>query len=193
MDFSGGQKGQMNTLELARLIRRALNRSGRVEIDGLGVFAAGTKGDISFREARRTRVFIAYATEDGPTADRLFRALRARGYAPWLDRRKLLPGQNWPRRIDDAIASADFFIACFSSRSVRKRGGFQAELRYALDCARKVPVDEVFLIPARLDECRLPPRIQRETQYVDLFPDFDAGAEKIVAVMESRREMLPAA
>jgi len=35
------------------------------------------------------------------------------------------------RRIEDAIANSDFFIACFSTRSVKKRGGFQAEIRFA--------------------------------------------------------------
>jgi hypothetical protein len=38
-----------------------------------------------------------------------------------------------------------------------------------------------------LDECRVPVRIQRETQYVDLFPDFDGGVERVVATIEARR------
>ena len=116
-----------------------------------------------------------------------FHVLRAKGYSPWLDRKRLLQGQNWPRRIEDAIASADYFIACFSANSVRKRGGFQAEVRYALDCARQLPVDDIFLIPVRLDDCRVPARIQRETQYVNLFPDFEAGVARIISTMEARR------
>jgi hypothetical protein len=177
----------MNNEQLADLIRRALRRFRRVEIDGLGVFQRGNTGLVSFREARRPRVFIAYATEDIAMAERLFRALRAREFAPWLDRRKLLPGQNWPRRIEDAIANADFFIACFSSKSVKKRGGFQAEVRFALDCASRLPIDDIFVIPVRLDDCKVPARIQRETQYVDLFPDFDAGAERVIATIDIRR------
>jgi hypothetical protein len=177
----------MNNEELADLIRRSLKRCRRVEIDGLGVFALGDTGRVSFREASRLRVFIAYATEDFDTAERLFIELQERGYAPWLDRQKLLPGQNWPRRIEDAITNADFFVACFSSNSVKKRGGFQAEVRFALDCASRLPIDDVFLIPVRLDECRVPARIQRETQYVDLFPDFGEGVERMVAAIETRR------
>jgi len=75
----------------------------------------------------------------------------------------------------------------FSVNSVKKRGGFQSEVRYALDCASRLPIDDVFLIPVRLDDCPVPARIQRETQYVDLFPCFDAGVERIVATMEARR------
>ena len=70
---------------------------------------------------------------------------------------------------------------------MKKRGGFQSEVRYALDCANRLPVDDVFLIPVRLDDCRVPARIQRETQYVDLFPSFEAGVERAVAAIEARR------
>ena len=108
---------------------------------------------------------------------------------PGSDRRKLLPGQNWPRRIEDAIASSDFFIACFSRRSVRKRGGFQAEIRYALDCASRVPLDDVFIIPVRLDDCRVPVRIQTETQYAKSIcsPDWNAGLDRVFQIVETQK------
>ena len=175
----------MSIDELALLIQRSLKRSKAVEIDGLGVFARDRAGGISFR-ARSPRVFIAYAVEDAARAEELFRALSARGFAAWLDRRKLLPGQNWPRSIEDAITSSDFFVACFSRQSVRKRGGFQAEVRYALDCAKRVPLDDVFIIPVRLDDCHVPARIQRETHYVDLFPEWDTGLERVFHIVETQ-------
>ena len=55
-----------------------------------------------------------------------------------------------------------------------------------------VPLDEVFLLPVRLDECRVPPRIQRETQYVDLFPAWDAGFARIVHIVECQMRLLAA-
>jgi hypothetical protein len=173
----------VNAEELAGLICRSLQRSSAVEVDGLGVFEKDPGGRISFRYGNYPRVFIAYAVEDREMADRLFVGLEAAGCAPWLDRRKLLPGQDWPQRIQEAIENSDYFIACFSSRSVNKRGGFQAEVRQALECARSIPLDQVFLIPARLDECRVPWRIRRETQYVDLYPDWEAGVGRILAIL----------
>ena len=47
-----------------------------------------------------------------------------------------------------------------------------------------MPLDDVFLIPVRLDDCILPARIERETQYVDLFPDWDSGLSRIVEIIE---------
>ena len=146
-----------------------------------------------FQPRNRTRVFIAYVQEDAHAADRLFEQLKANGFEPWLDRRKLLPGQNWPRSIEDAIDTSDFFLACFSHRSVKKKGGFQAEIRYALDCTRRIPLDEIFLIPARLDPCPVPVRIRREVQYIDLFPDWETGFRRIIAAMRRQTKRQTAA
>ncbi|MGB9605764.1 MAG: hypothetical protein ACPL88_07805, partial [Bryobacteraceae bacterium] len=60
----------------------------------------------------------------------------------------------------------------------------QAELRYALDCARRVPLDQTYLIPVRLEECRVPTRIRNKIQYVDLFPDWERGFRALVAAMK---------
>lgn len=103
-----------------------------------------------------------------------------------MDKQKLLPGQNWPRAIEHAIEASDFFVACFSQRAVSKRGQFQAELRYALDCAARLPLEQIYLIPVRLEECQVPLRISRQFQYLDLFPDWDKGARRLAAAMRRR-------
>jgi hypothetical protein len=173
--------------QVARLIRRCLAEGASVEIDGLGTFVPDARGGFRFLPRNRPKVFVAYVQEDGLAAARLFEGLEAGGFDPWLDRRKLLPGQNWPRSIEQAIETSDFFLACFSHRSVKKKGGFQAEIRYALDCTRLIPLDQIFMIPARLDACAVPWRIQREVQYIDLFPDWERGFRRILAAM--RRQL----
>lgn len=173
--------------ELTRIVVSSLARGSAVEIDGLGTFFPDAREGVRFEPPAKPRVFIAYVKEDRAEAEGLYEAIARAGYSPWMDVRKLLPGQNWPRAIEAAIETADFFVACFSSMSVTKRGGFQAEIRYALDCARRIPLDEIFLAPVRLDNCRVPRSIQRETQYVDLFPDWDRGVGELIAMM--KREM----
>ena len=182
-----GTNSLLSSAQLARLVRQCLAEGASVEIDGLGTFLPDSRRGFRFQFLNRPKVFVAYVQEDFAAAERLFDALEASGFDPWLDRRKLLPGQNWPRSIENAIGTSDFFLACFSHRSVKKKGGFQAEIRYALDCSQVVPLDEIFLIPARLDACPVPVRIQRETQYIDLFPDWDRGFRRIVAAM--RRQL----
>jgi hypothetical protein len=174
--------------QLAQIVIRGLAAGNVVEIDGLGVFHPDSERGCRFEPSTVPRVFIAYAKEDADAANRLYDALEAAGFMPWMDSRKLLAGQNWPRSIESAIENSDFFAACFSSASVNKKGGFQAEIRYALDCARRMPLDEIFLVPVRLDVCRIPGAIQREFQYVDLFPDWATGIRRMVTAIERELE-----
>lgn len=179
------------TQQVARIVRDCLEQGGCVEIDGLGEFRPDRQGGFQFLPQTQPKVFLAYVAEDLEAAEKLYASFLARGFDAWLDRKRLLPGQNWPRSIEQAISVSDFFVACFSRQAIGKRGSFQSELRYALDCARRLPLEEVFFIPVRLEECRIPARISREFQYVDLFPDWEKGLQRILVAI--RREAKAAA
>ena len=178
--------------QVARIVRECLEEGKTVVIDGLGAFRPHGKRGYRFLARSSPLVFLAHVQEDARVVERLCDGLEAHGIDPWIDRRKLLPGQNWPRSIEDAIEATDFVIACFSHNSVTKKGGFQAEIRYALDCARRVPLDEIFLIPVRLDDCRVPPSIRREIQYIDLFTDWERGVRRIVTIISRQLTKRPA-
>ena len=171
---------------IVNIVQQALRNGRPVEIDGLGTFRCDRTQIVKFIPQTKPRVFIAYVEEDLTQAKKLYRAFEKHGFRPWLDKRKLMPGQNWPRAIETAIQTSDYFIACFSRRSTSKRGSFHSELRYALACAARVPMDEIFFIPLRLDDCTVPGRISRRLQYVDLFPDWDTGVKRVIAVMKSQ-------
>jgi hypothetical protein len=173
--------------QILAIIRRALDRGQRVEIDGLGVFRC-MRGGYQLIPRIQPRVFIAYVEEDLPLARRLCDGIAAAGCAPWLDKDKLLPGQNWPRAIRRAVEISDVFVACFSRRSITKRGQFQNELRWALDCARLRPLESTFLVPVRFESCTVPERIAEQLQYVDLFPDWETGMKKVVRAVRKARE-----
>jgi hypothetical protein len=170
---------------LGHVLRKCLAEGKSVEIDGLGEFVPDAEHGYRFQPLGRPKVFLAYVLEDVAKIEQIFDQLAASGFDPWMDRRKLLPGQNWPRAIERAIETSDFFLGCFSRHSVGKRGGFPAEIHYALECARRIPLDEIFIIPVRLDPCPVPGRIQSEIQYIDLFRDWQRGLRTIVEVMQS--------
>jgi hypothetical protein len=172
-----------------RALRRALDRGQPVDIEGLGRFQRGEL-DYEFVAASKPQVFIAYVEEDLAPVKKLRDALDAAGFSPWLDKDQLLAGQNWPRAIERAIDLSDAFVACLSSRSLSKRGQFQCELRYALDCANRMPLDETFLLPVRFEPCAVPRVIEARTQYVDLFPDFDRGVRQLVRALRKRKPRL---
>jgi len=179
-----------STRELARLVKRCLDEGRRVEIERLGTFRRTSDGELEFAQNRRPTVFLAYVQEDVDKVDRLFQALTQAGFDPWMDKHKLVPGQNWPRALEDAIETADFFVACLSRRSVMKRGAFQSEMRFAMDCARNAPFDTIYFIPLRLEQCEVPRQIRQQLQYVDLFPSFTTGVRQLVSIIrkEWRRQ-----
>ncbi len=170
---------------IVRLIDRCLREGSSIDLGGAGTFELES-GRVVFQPSGRIRVFIAYASEDRAEARKLYSALKSHGLEPWMDEQKLLPGQNWPRAIERAIEVSDYVVICFSRRSVGKRGFFHSEIRYALDVAACVPLDEIFLVPVRLSECTVPDQIARRTQYIDLFPDWEAGFQALLTVLTKR-------
>ena len=165
--------------QIAAIILNCLKEGKPVEIEGFGTFHPDTDGGFRFAALDAPRVFVAYASEDYQKAEAIYDALLAAGCNPWMDRKNLQAGQNWPRLIESVIEASDFCVACMSTNSVRKRGGFQSELRFALDIARRLPLDDSFLIPVRLDECHVPSRVTREWQYIDFFPDWSKGLNRL--------------
>jgi hypothetical protein len=166
------------------IIRQCLREGMAVAVDGLGTFRLDGR-KLSFEPASRPRVFLAYVDEDYSRVRPLYDRLEEAGFEPWLDKRKLLAGQDWPRCIERAISVADIFVPCYSRRARSKRGQFQKEVRQALECAARMPIDDCFVMPVRLEECTLPRRLRNEIQYVDLFPDWKSGADKLVQAIEA--------
>jgi TIR domain len=76
--------------------------------------------------------------------------------------------QNWKVEIGRALRKSDIVLVCLSQNTVMKTGFVQRELKEAIDAATERPEGQIFIIPARLDECSLPESIQA-WQWVDLF------------------------
>ena len=66
------------------------------------------------------KVFISYAHEDIKTALKLYNDLQNNSISVWLDKKSLLPGQNWKIEIEKAITESEYFIALISENSVSR-------------------------------------------------------------------------
>lgn len=131
-------------------------------------------------------LFISYAREDEKAALRLYSELKQAGHEPWLDVESILPGQNWKAAIRRAIRASTHFLALLSTNSVNKRGYVQSELRQALDILYdEIPESHIFLIPIRLDNCLPAHEKLHELNWVDLFPSWELGLEKILRGLKS--------
>ena len=126
-------------------------------------------GETPMTDSKRPlKVFLCHASADKPRVRELYTYLKKHGIQPWLDEQDLLPGQDWQVEIPKAIEESDVIIICLSKNSVDKKGYVQKEIRFALDKALEMPEERIFIIPARLEECRVP-RSLNPYQWVDLF------------------------
>jgi hypothetical protein len=118
----------------------------------------------------KPQIFLSYAREDEERVEDLYQELSNAGFKSWMDKKDILPGEEWELTIQKAIRRSDFFLACLSTNSVTKRGFLQKEIHLALDIWQEKLEDDIYLIPARLEDCEVPGRL-RKFQRVDLFKE----------------------
>jgi hypothetical protein len=129
---------------------------------------------------KNKRVFISYAKEDYETAKQLYKDLKRLGLSPWLDSEDLFPGQKWKLAVNQAIKNSHFFMTLLSSKSISKNGFVQKEIKVALEILDELPTNKIFIIPIRINDCMPFDEKLQELHWVDLFPYYKTGLEKIL-------------
>ena len=125
-------------------------------------------------------VFICHASEDLNSAQRLYNDLEKFGLNSWFSESSIRGGQNRKVAISKAIRKSRYFLALFSKASVRKRGYFQKEIKEAFEVLEEFPESEIFIIPIRLDKCTIDYQALRDIQWIDMFPSWSEGLDKIL-------------
>lgn len=100
-------------------------------------------------------VFICYMREDVDVAEELYAYLKSAGADPWLDRKKLVHGDDFESEIRNAISQSELFVACLRP-GFDEKGFRQREVRWALDEAERRPPGKAFMIPFIVEPCELP-------------------------------------
>ena len=133
-------------------------------------------------DKRPLKVFLCHAHADRDPVRALYTRLTKDGVDAWLDKAKLLPGQDWELEIKKAVREADVVVVCLS-KQFNQAGFRQKEVRLALDTAMEQPEGEIFIIPARLEECNNLESL-RKWHVVDLFEE--NGHEMLVRALQKR-------
>ena len=111
--------------------------------------------------SRKLMVFLCHASQDKPVVQELYQRLLVEGWIdPWLDKEKLLIGEDFDLEIEKAIEDADAVIVFISSNAVKKTGYIQKELRLIYNATMYRPEGELFAIPLRLEDCNPPQRFK---------------------------------
>jgi formylglycine-generating enzyme required for sulfatase activity len=150
------------------------------------------------QDKRLLKVFLCHAHSDRDTVRELYAHFKKDGIDAWLDKEKLLPGQDWDFEIRKAVGEADVVVVCLSKQFTQE-GFRQKEVQLALETAMEKHEGEIFVIPARLEECDIPENLTK-WHWVDLFEEngyemllrsLKARADKIGARLLGRRSKIP--
>ena len=137
-------------------------------------------------EKRRLRVFLCHAHKDAVAVQAIYKHLIKNNVDAWLDKEKLLPGSNWEYEIREAVRASDIIIVCLS-KGFDQKGFRQKEVRIALEESALQPEGEIFIIPARLEECEILPSLQH-LQWVNLFES--DGYDKLLSAFNLRAQKI---
>ena len=132
-------------------------------------------------------VFLCHAHEDKPAVRELYARLQSDRFQPWLDEEDLIPGQDWQQEIPRAVRKSHVVVVCLSAHSTNKAGYLQKEIKFALDVLDEQPEGIIFVIPARLEPCDVPPSLSR-FHFADLFSP--KGYDRLKRALELRAAQL---
>jgi hypothetical protein len=137
------------------------------------------------------KIFLSYAREDYAQAEKLYDSLNSiPSIDVWLDRKSLLPGQNWKEGISDAIRDCNLFLVLISTKSNDKVGHYQKEIKEALEILDNYPNNKVFVVPVRLDDCTPHNKRLADLQRVDIFPESEwyIGITQLMRLFQFHRQ-----
>lgn len=121
-------------------------------------------------------VFICHASEDKPAAREIASAMKNLGADVWFDEWEIRVGDSIVQRINDALGEISHLIVLLSKESVSKPW-VKKELSAAL--MRQLSSESIVVLPARLDDCAIPP-ILADIKYADV----RAGVENAMKEIE---------
>jgi hypothetical protein len=161
------------------------DEAARWQAEALALYPAEEKPAGEARggtQVTKALVFISYATADRETARRITDELGAVRIPVWRDDLSVQPGQNWVAEIQRGLEDAGYLLALLSRASLDSQW---VQHEWTAMLARQLASKNGgIIIPLRLENVQ-PPELLRPLQYVDLFPDFDAGMRKVVGFLLS--------
>lgn len=132
----------------------------------------------------RSAVFISHANpEDNVFATWLGAKLAALGYEVWADVLRLRGGQDWQRRLEEAIRHRACKVLLVGTPHGATKQGVRNEIQIAHDVGRGLN-DNDFIIPLRLAKFDAPFLIAH-AQYIDFEHGWSRGLAELMDTLEN--------
>ncbi len=134
--------------------------------------------------SQRHSLFISHANpEDNEFTIWLGAKLAAEGYDVWADVLRLIGGDDWQRKLEEALREQATKVLLVGTQKAVAKQGVRNEIQIASDVGRKLN-DPNFIIPLRLERFEAPFLIA-QAQYIDFRQSWAAGLFELLATLET--------
>jgi hypothetical protein len=132
----------------------------------------------------RTALFISHATpEDNVFTLWLGAKLSAAGYEVWADVLKLVAGQDWERKLEDALRNRALKVLLVGTQTGLNKDGVRKEINIATTKSKELN-DKEFIIPLKLEPYE--PNFNTVlAQHIDFSKSWAAGLKELLEVLET--------
>lgn len=137
--------------------------------------------------ARMLKVFLSYSRKNSRKVNYFYKKLNEeRWIKPWIDDKNLSTGEDWKNKIPDMIENDTHVVLVFlSNAALDKIGYFQSEMRIAVEKAKQMPEGEIFILPIRLEDCKIP-YILNKYHCEDYYKNTKRSYSKILKSLEEK-------
>jgi hypothetical protein len=130
----------------------------------------------------RNVVFISHANpEDNVFTTWLGAKLTAAGYEVWADILRLIGGQDWQRKLEDALRNRAFKVLMVGTQRGVNKQGVRNEIQIATTKGKELKDDE-FIIPLRLEHYDAPFNIVH-AQHIDFSKGWAIGLADLLETL----------
>jgi hypothetical protein len=132
----------------------------------------------------RNVIFISHANpEDNVFTTWLGSKLTASGYEVWADVLRLVGGQDWQRKLEDALRNRAFKVLLVGTQRGVDKQGVRNEIQIASTKAKELG-DNEFIIPLKLEHYDSPFNIVH-AQYIDFSKSWAHGLAELLETLTS--------
>lgn len=130
-------------------------------------------------------VFLSFAGQDRPKAERLREDLAVQGFDAFVDEHSIKPGENILNAINKALTRSSYCVLLWSRHT---QGRPWVEVEWTAALTRSLEEKRSFLFVVRLDETEMP-LLLATRKYLDAYVDWDATVAKLVTTWRLDREI----
>ena len=140
--------------------------------------------------SERQALFISHASpEENAFTIWLGAKLAATGYEVWADVLRLTGGDDWQRKLEDALRNRACKVLLVANQKSVDKQGVRNEIQIASDVAKRIG-DTRFIIPLRIGPFDAPFLIAH-AQYIDFSHGWSSGLHELLSALQDEYRIPP--